>query len=448
MDIFQKKLIKYEIWMFVGFFLYLALLPFSYIVPAIILGAGFLIVLFLILFINKGDVHFLFSLCLISLFLRVILGIFMYEALPFLGKWKFMGDGYPYFINANNILDMWVAGERNIGHIFNYVKHNISSTGTLGNYDFWNAMVLLISDRAAITIVYINIVAAIATIVFTYQITIELTDCNKNAARLSAILCAFWPSTLLWSVQNYKEPLTILFVAGLAWSFVSVVKRFRFYYVFMLLFFGAGLRFFREPIFVVFCFGVIPIALFIHLFQHNIRRNHLFVFLVLCLALGAAFFSKIYSFFSSLDVLFGSFLDYAYIMRTGRSYGNLAFLQNVDFTNSFNLFIFLPVSFLTVLLAPFPWQLVSLSRIPVLPETVLYYALVFFMFKGVSFLVHNRTKGGNIIIVAVFVMMTLLAFFEGNIGTMYRHRAIMLPFVFILASIGIEADKNRAKEML
>jgi hypothetical protein len=42
-------------------------------------------------------------------------------------------------------------------------------------------------------------------------------------------------------------------------------------------------------------------------------------------------------------------------------------------------------------------------------------------------------------------MMLVLAFIEGNIGTLFRHRAMVLPFMFILVGVGIDRIKNKEK---
>ncbi len=52
-----------------------------------------------------------------------------------------------------------------------------------------------------------------------------------------------------------------------------------------------------------------------------------------------------------------------------------------------------------------------------------------------------KIREGGIIVVYIFVMMVVLAFIEGNIGTLFRHRAMVLPFMFILAGIGLEKIK-------
>ena len=87
----------------------------------------------------------------------------------------------------------------------------------------------------------------------------------------------------------------------------------------------------------------------------------------------------------------------------------------------------------------------SVSQITVMPEMLLYYALLPAMFLGWSFVMKHRIREGGLIIVYIAIMMLVLAFIEGNIGTLFRHRAMVLPFMFILVGVGIDRIKNKEK---
>jgi len=433
-----------EISIFIAALSLLFIMPFNFISSGIILCLVFLIGLLFIFQANQDDFYFLFSLFCISFIFRLLAGIFMYEFGLFTGQGEFIGDGLAYFWNADNMLNIWLLGSRNIEAISSYIKNNYSATGTIGFYDFWNAMILLFSGRMPIAIVYVNILAGLLTIVFVYQITRELCA-EKRAARLSAILCAFWPSTFLWSVQNLKEPITTFLICGLILYFIGFLKRPSFYYIFMAYLFGFGLKIFREQFFIIFCLGVVPIGLFFYLLQAKAVKIHILVFLIAIIFAGGYFFFSGEWIVKFQKLSLKSLLDYAYTMRTDRAYGNTAFLQNIDFTNIPSFLMFLPLSLLTIFLAPFPWQLLSPAKILILFEMLFYYALIYFMFKGGLLLFKNRVREAVVLIISIFIISIFLALFEGNIGTIYRHRAMVLPLIFILASIGIEKRRQDIK---
>jgi len=115
--------------------------------------------------------------------------------------------------------------------------------------------------------------------------------------------------------------------------------------------------------------------------------------------------------------------------------------------NPSTFIFFMPIMALVAWLAPFPWQIGSMSQISAVPEMLLYYLLLPAMFSGWKFIMKHKIGEGGIIIVYIFIMMLVLAFIEGNIGTLFRHRAMVLPFMFILIGIGIVRyrTKNNGK---
>jgi len=318
-------------------------------------------------------------------------------------------------------------GVRDINYIRSYIVGSAyNASGTIGSYDFWNAIVYFFTGKSPFSLIFINCLAGSLAIVLIYHITRQLY--NEKAAKISAILTAFWPSLFMWSIQNLKEPLSILLIAILIWAVLQLKARFRFYSLFILILASLALKELRMVFFLMFYAVVFPISLALFLWKKN---RVLFIFLLLLAGAGLAVVIKSYS-----D--YGSLLEYVKYMRTVRAYGNTAFLSNLDITNPLTFVFFTPIAVLIAWLAPFPWQMGSMSQVAVMPEMLLYYALLPVMFLGWSFVMKHKLKEGGIIPVYIFIMMLVLAFIEGNIGTLFRHRAMVLPFMFVLAGIGLE----------
>lgn len=94
---------------------------------------------------------------------------------------------------------------------------------------------------------------------------------------------------------------------------------------------------------------------------------------------------------------------------------------------------YLPRGVAYVLFAPFPWSVSrALDLLPV-PEMLLWYlALV-----GAALTVISYRRSRRLLLpLVLFVGGTclILALAEGNVGTLFRHRAMVIPFVLILAS--------------
>lgn len=93
----------------------------------------------------------------------------------------------------------------------------------------------------------------------------------------------------------------------------------------------------------------------------------------------------------------------------------------------------LPCAAAYVLFAPFPWSLRRpLDALPI-PEMLLWYLA---LFGGTFVLIRRWRSWRSFVPLVFFVGGTLLVFMlaEGNVGTLFRHRAMVIPFVIIAAS--------------
>lgn len=416
--------------------LIIALFPIVFMAPVLIMMTGILIGLFL--FIHKketvGEHVFLSGLFFVSFVSRVTISLFLYSFVYIYKGSGLLGDGWCYSENGYSILQMWLGGMRDMRKIYAAVMR-ISPSGNLGSFDFWNAIVYYFTGKSPVSVIFINCLASSLTVIFIYYITKQLY--NEKAAKISAVMTAFWPSLFIWSTQNLKESLSIFLTAILIWGVVQLKKKFRFYLVFLMILASIALKELRLVSFSIFYAVVLPLSLILFLWKKN---KVLFIFLIACAGLIAGilvndYLIKTYS-YSPMAII-----KYLHQMRTYRTYGNTAFLSNLDIFNPVIFVVCMPVMVLVAWLAPFPWQIGSMSQISAVPEMVLYYSLLPAMFLGWRFISRYKIREGGVIIVYIFIMMLVIAFIEGNIGTLFRHRAMVLPFMFILIAIGLDKMK-------
>lgn len=444
----QAVMIKYRTAVFMGFAVALAvsfLSPEGLVFPFLIFCMGLLIGIFLISLLPEGDSNFLIPLFLSAFLSRIFATLFLYNSVFLYNARGMLGDAWCFSESGNQVLNMWLTGIRDIGIIReNMMKITIS--GNLGNYDFLNAVVYFFSGKSPISMMFINCLAGSLPIMFIYMITKQV--CNVRAARISAILTAFWPSTFMWSIQNLKEPVTIFLIVSLLWAILNLKVRLRFYLVFLIFILSIALKEMRLVSFSVLYLFVIPLSLFLSICK---TRRFEFIFsAILVIFIGFLLFEAIEPYIvkyiphfpASEDI---QILKWAHQMRTYRATGRTAFLVDWDLTNPLVLALFVPAALSIAWLAPFPWQLGSASQIMAVPEMLLYYKLIPLMFSGYKFVIKNRVFEGTIMAVYIFIMLFILAFIEGNIGTLFRHRALVLPFMFILIGIGIDRRKVKAQ---
>ena len=404
--------------------------PMGSIAPLVIAVFGIWVGLFLLLYHkdNYKEHTFLLTAFFLSFLSRIIISLLFYNVVFINQGAGLLGDGWSYNENGYAILQMWLSGIRNIDEIYiNMMK--ITTSGTLGSFDFWNAIVYYFTDKSPLSVIFINCLASSLTIIFIYYIVKQLY--NEKAAKISAVLTAFWPSLFMWSIQNLKEPLAIFLTTILIWAILKLKAKFRFYLLFLIILVSIALKELRLVSFFMFYAVILPLSTILFLWRKN---RVLFIFLLLMA--GAGLFAAVNNYLNSQSPL-----EYINYMRTVRAYGNTAFLSNLDITRPVNFIFFVPIALLVAWLSPFPWQMGSISQIIVIPEMLLYYLLLPAMFLGWRFIIRDKVKEGGLIIVYIFLMMLVLAFVEGNIGTLFRHRAMVLPFMFILVGIGLDKMK-------
>jgi len=378
---------------------------------------------------KEDDRNFLAGLFFTAFLTRIIASVFLYNfALLFnIGHFGHLGDGHGYSESGYSILQLWRSGIRDVDIITKSVL-SASHSGNLGSYDFWNAIVYFVTGKSPVSLMFINCSVSSLTIFPIYYITKQFS--SRKSAIVAAFLTAFWPSIFMWSIQNLKESLNIFLITILIWAVVQLKIKFRFYLLFLIALSSIALKELRLVSFLVFYAVIFPVSLILFLWKKN---RVLFIFLLLLA--GAGLVVVINSYLNS------SLLEYINYARTVRAFGKTAFLSNLDISNPISFIFFTPIALLVAWLAPFPWQVGSMSQITAMPEMLLYYLLLPAMFFGWRFIMRHKIGEGGIIIVYIFIMMIVLAFIEGNIGTLFRHRAMVLPLMFILIGIGHEKIK-------
>jgi hypothetical protein len=428
--------LKHKNWIFISIAIAMTLsfIPAEFIFPPLIAVLGLFFGLFLILFISNEpeDGIFLFNIFILAFLWRVIAALFLYHFVFLHNGTGLLGDSWSYSDNGFHILRFWKQGIKNFNEIAVRVMP-FNTAGNLGSYDVWNAMIYSFAGRSPLSVIFINSLAASLTSILVYSITLEIYD--KKAAKFSAILTCFWPSAFFWSIQNLKEPISAFLVCLLIWVYVRLKKQFRFYLVFIGVLAFLALKEFRGVALIVF---IVALSLS---FLLPIWKSRKIACLVLIMVLAMIYFLneaniKIWISKAINERIGESLLDAIYKRRSYQAYGGSAYLANFDFRDPLKFLLYLPVGLLVAWLAPFPWQWGSILQITTIPEMLVYYALLFYLIAGIKYIINHKMNKAGIIVNFVFIMQLVLAVAEGNIGTLFRHRAMILPLIFILASIG------------
>jgi 4-amino-4-deoxy-L-arabinose transferase-like glycosyltransferase len=105
----------------------------------------------------------------------------------------------------------------------------------------------------------------------------------------------------------------------------------------------------------------------------------------------------------------------------------------------------LPVGFVYLMFAPFPWAISGLRQALTLPETLVWYSLMPAFIRGLRHSIRLRFRECLPILVFAVSLTGAYAVFQGNVGTAYRQRTQITMFFFIFMGVGI-VEKRRQRE--
>jgi hypothetical protein len=257
---------------------------------------------------------------------------------------------------------------------------------------------------------------------------------SESAALKAAKFMAYFPSMILWSSVMVRDVWLQWLLLRLARELAEMKGRFmpsRVGSVAMLIW---GITLFRSYLLYA---AVGPFVLSFALSRSkDIVRN---IFLGMGLALGLVYFGA-QSGGKAVDL---EELQKARSWSSSPLAADSGFGQDADVSTVGGAATFLPTALVYFFFAPFPWQLGSVSKTLAVPEALFFYTLVPGIMSGVGFLIRRRLADS---IGALMVAMTLTlgyALGQGNVGTLYRHKAQVIGFYYAFAAIGMENKKRR-----
>lgn len=118
------------------------------------------------------------------------------------------------------------------------------------------------------------------------------------------------------------------------------------------------------------------------------------------------------------------------------------FAKDADISTIGGALSLLPTGLVYFFFAPFPWQLGSFRQALAVPETLWFYTLVPSTLAGFIHLLRNRFHEANGVILLTLSLTFGYAIGQGNVGTLYRHKAQVIPFYYAFAAIGMEARRR------
>jgi 4-amino-4-deoxy-L-arabinose transferase-like glycosyltransferase len=364
---------------------------------------------------------------LVALLARLLFGtvVHVFELRTFFG-----GDALTYDALAVQINDVW------FGRAFANDPDSIlaMSTGTPGwGMNYLTAFVYLILGRNILAAQFFCAVIGAATAPLVYLCALKIFN-NQRVGRVAAILVALSPAFIIWSGQLLKDGLIIFLLVATMTIVVHLQEKFSYLAVFALLASVFGILALR---FYIFYMVAVSVAGSFVLGQTTSGKS---------LARGFA-----------LLVVTGIALTYLGVVRTAtenfekfgsleavqRSRSDLArsadsgFGEDLDVSTTQGALTALPVGVVYLMLAPFPWQVSNLRQAITVPEVLIWWVSIPFMFFGIGYTVRHKLRKALPILIFTLLLTLAYSIFQGNVGTAYRQRTQIQVFMFIFVAVGV-----------
>lgn len=267
----------------------------------------------------------------------------------------------------------------------------------------------------------------------------RLLSGNERAAFRAATFMAFFPSMILWSSVMVRDVWVQWLLVRLAREMAELKGRFilrRIATVGLLIW---GLTMFRSYLLYA---AVGPFVLSFVLSRSKDVIRNLVVGAGLALAL---------SYVGVQDGTAGraQVFDLEEMQRlrawsASEAAADSGFARDADISTASGVLTLLPTGLLYFFFAPFPWQIGSLSRMMAIPETLYFYTFVPGIIMGIGVLFRRRFADSIGVLLMTMTVTFGYAIGQGNVGTLYRHKAQVIGFYYAFAAIGMESRRRKA----
>lgn len=312
----------------------------------------------------------------------------------------------------------------------------------VSGYGFTHLVGLLyyVFGRNQLLIQLVNATIASLAVVVIYAIARRLFD--EGVARWAALFMGFFPQMIFWSCAMYKDPAILLCIATSIYAVLRLRERITAGHLVLFVAATLALMTLRFYVFYMVAFATLGTFLFS-------QRRGLFSGLFAQILLGGVFATAIVLGVrqETLQQQTAYFdLDRLQNARLGQTMvGQSDFGAEFDVSTPAGAMAAVPVGLAYLLFAPFPWAITGIRQLLTLPETLVWYALMPALWRGLRHALRHKLRAVLPIITFAAILTVAYAVFQSNVGTAYRQRTQVTMFFFIFMGAGIEL-KRRQKE--
>lgn len=405
-------------------------------IGAVVMLAALTLIVLPILRVSSSDPTFITKIFFLALLVRMLFGLMVY-----VNDWFtfFGGDALTYDWRGSIILDYW----HGLVPSNSVELERVTSTSSPGwGMHYLVAAIYAVFGKNFLAALLFAQVFGAATPPLVYICTEKIFQ-NRRAARYAAIGVAVFPAFVIWSGQLLKDGLIVFLLLLTMTMVLKLQEEFSYSAVLVLVLALFGIISLRFYIFYMvavavagsFIIGVsnTPASL--------VRRGIALV----VMGVGLTYLGVVQS--ASMD-----FERYGDLERIQVSRQDLArsadsgFSEDIDVSTTRGALTAIPVGFLYLIFAPFPWQVRNFRQAITLPEVLVWWAMIPLLVSGVWYTIKHRLRTALPILLFTGMLTLAYSIFQGNVGTAYRQRTQIQVFFFMFIAVGWVLYKEKQED--
>lgn len=373
---------------------------------------------------------------LAALCVRLLFGIIVHS----FGLREFAGsDALGYDTNASRIVDYWISG---IGQGDPELARIMSIRGSGWGMQYLVSFIYLISNKSILVAQSFCAVIGAATVPLTYFCSESMFH-NKRVARTTALAVAFFPAFIIWSSQLLKDGMMVFLIVLTLTLVIQLQRQFSWLGILVICFSLFGILSLRFYIFYVMAVAVI--GSFVVGLSTSLKSivQRLAILIVVAAAL---------SYLGVIETTTTDLRTYGSLERTQVSRADLArsaesgFGRDVDISTYGGALSAIPLGFIYLMFAPFPWEVTNFRQSITLPDVLMWWAMIPLLIYGLWYTLKNRLRACFPILIFTLMLTVSYSIFQGNIGTAYRQRTQIQVFLFMFIAVGWGLIKEKIED--
>ncbi|MFC1576173.1 glycosyltransferase family 39 protein [Candidatus Omnitrophota bacterium] len=274
---------------------------------------------------------------------------------------------------------------------------------------------------------------------------------NSRVAKISSAIFAFLPSITLWSAMLCADLTILLGITAFLYSLVKAVKKFDLRWLLLMVpayYIVSSIRAYVGILLVVVAALTLTLKLFLRITPRSRVLLTVLAFMLLFLAMNPPVitFTK-----TKIEQEMHTVITQQRLLSIADDGGYLIYPLHCYKDGKcgiLDLCVAYAKGMSYVLFSPFPWRIESKIQLMALPQNILWYFMIPFILYGF----YRGYKLSRLATIAIFLyvcfMFSTFALAEGNMGALFRHKDMVMPFLLIYfagAVDGLTKHQDKSK---